>query len=352
VVSGLALPIDRYDERSVVNGSGQPHKSRLLLIAVGGTISMVRDPATGTSVPTLTAAELLTQTSLAAQLDIRPLDLVTQTGAGLRSADLLTLARFIEQEAKSDVDGVVVTHGTDTMEEVAFFIDEVTPVALPLVFTGAMRPSWAAGYDGVKNLENALRVAAAVPAEYGTLVTMNDEVFAAWSVYKADTGALDAFVARRGAPYGRIFANQIELAWRPVVRQRPGKIPPFLPQAIPILTMGVGDEAVLLERLPERPVQGVVIASIAAGSIPSLARQHILRLAKSGVTVVLCAGTASGRTAEDYYYPGAYADLMAAGVVIEDHLTPRKARIRLMISLGLQVPYVPFGREFVIPALG
>jgi len=313
---------------------------------------MVRDPATGMSVPTLTAAELLAQTSLAAQLDIHPLDLATQTGAGLRASDLLTLARAIEQEVKSNVDGVVVTHGTDTLEEVAFFIDEVTTVARPIVFTGAMRPSWAAGYDGIKNLENALRVAAAVPPEYGTLVTMNDEIFAAWSVYKTDTGALDAFAARRGAPYGSIFSNQIELAWRPVVRQRPGKIPPFLPRAIPILTMGVADEAVMLEQLSAQSVHGLVIAGIAAGSVPPPARQHILRLAESGLTVVLCAGAASGRTAEDYYYPGAYVDLTAAGVVIEDHLSPRKARIRLMISLGLQVPYVPFGREFIIPALG
>jgi L-asparaginase len=312
---------------------------------------MVRDPATGASVPTLTAADLLAQTSLTTQFEIQPLDLAPQPGVGLHAADLLTLARSVAQEAKSGVDGVVVTHGTDTMEEVAFFIDEVAPVALPLVFTGAMRPSWAAGYDGIKNLENALRVAAAVPAEYGTLVTMNDEIFEAWSVYKADTGALDAFAARRGAPYGRIFANQIELAWHPVVRQRPGKIPPLLPSAIPIVTMGVDDDAVLLERLPAQSIHGLVITSIAAGSVPPVARQHLLRLAESGLTVVLCAGAASGRTAEDYYYPGAYADLIAAGVVIEDRLTPRKARIRLMISLGLQVPYVPFGREFVMPGL-
>src|SRR5262249_61032058 len=152
-------------------------------------------------------------------------------------------------------------------------------------------------------------------------VTMNDEICAAWSVYKADTGALDAFASRRGAPYGRIFANQIELAWRPVIRLRPGKIPPFLPLAIPILTMGVADEAVMLEQLHARSVHGLVIAGIAAGSVPPPARQHILRLAESGLTVVLCAGAASGRTAEDYYYPGAYADLTAAGVVIDDTLT-------------------------------
>lgn len=333
-----------------MKGAEPHHNPRLLLIAAGGTISMIRDPVTGASVPTLTAADLLAQTSLTTQFEIRPLDLATQSGVGLRTTDLLTLARALEQEAQSSVDGVVVTQGTDTLEEVAFFIDEVAPVALPIVFTGAMRPSWATGYDGMKNLENALRVAAAVPAEYGTLVTMNDEIFAAWSVYKADTGALDAFAARRGAPYGRVFANQIELAWRPVVRHRPGKIPPLLPTPIPILMMGLDDDAALLEQLPARSVQGLVIAGLAAGSVPPVARQHLRRLAASGLTVVLCSGAASGRTGEDYYYPGAYADLTAAGVVIEDHLTPRKARIRLMLSLGLQIPYVPFGREFAIPA--
>ena len=92
-------------------------------------------------------------------------------------------------------------------------------------------------------------------------------------------------------------------------------------------------------------------ASIAAGTIPPLARQRILRLTRDGVTVVLCTGAASGPTAEDYYYPGAYEDLLTAGVIIEDHLTSRKARIRLMISLGLQIPYAPFGKEFVLSAL-
>jgi L-asparaginase len=326
-------------------------KPRILLIAAGGTISMVRDPATGRSIPRLTAADLLSQTSLTAQLATRSIDLGTLAGLGWQSPDILTLARCIEQQARDDIDGVVVAHGTDTLEEVAFFIDEVAPAAVPIVFTGAMRPSWTAGFDGIKNLENALRLAAAVPAEYGTLVTMNDEVFEAWSVCKTDSVVLDAFKARRGAPCGRVFGNHIELSWRPIARQRLGKIPPALPTDIPILTMGLADEAVLLDLLLDRPIRGLVVASIAAGTVPPAARQRILRLAESQLPVVLCAGTTSGRTAEDYYYPTAYDDLTTAGVVIEDHLTPRKARVRLMLSLGLQIPYTPFGNEFVIPAL-
>ena len=117
------------------------------------------------------------------------------------------MARSIQQSAETS-DGVVVTHGTDTVEEVAYFVDETVRVTVPIVFTGAMRPSWASGYDGSRNLENALRVAATVSPDYGTLVTMHDEIFEAWSVYKADTGAVDAFTARRGAARGRDL-------WRP-----------------------------------------------------------------------------------------------------------------------------------------
>ncbi len=323
-------------------------KPKILLLATGGTISMVME--SGRSVPARTAADLLTQTSMAEFIEVRLVDLVGKPGPNPPSEDLLSLAYCIEQEARSNLDGIVITHGTDTMEEAAFFIDEVAPATVPIVFTGAMRPGWASGYDGIRNLENAIRVATKVPAEYGTLVTMNDNIFEAWSVFKADTAALDAFAARRGAPLGRIFGDQLELAWRPVSRSRLGKIPQFLPAVVPILAIGVADDAVLLDQLPDHVLQGIVIAGMAAGSVPPVACKQVIKLAEKGLPVVLCSGAVSGRTAEDYYYPGAYNELTAAGVIIENRLTPRKTRIRLMISLGLQIPYVPFGREFAVPS--
>jgi L-asparaginase len=243
--------------------------------------------------------------------------------------------------------GIVVTHGTDALEEVAYFVDEVVGAPMSIVFTGAMRPSWADGYDGLRNLENGLRVAARVPAEYGTLVTMHDEIFEAWSVYKADTGALHAFTARRGAARGCIFGDQIMLPWRPVLRSRFGKIPPTLPQSVPILTLGVADDGSVFDLVNAANIQGVVVASMAAGTVPPAAYEKLLVLAKTGLPIVLCSGATSGRTAEEYYYPKAYDELRAAGVAIEDWLSPRKARIRLMLSVGLREPYVPFGREFV-----
>jgi L-asparaginase len=324
----------------------EPRKPVIVVLAAGGTISLARDAQTGRNVPLRTAFDLLAQTSLAASIDVRPVDLTEQSESYRQPSDLLALARRIQQEMEANVDGVVITHGTDTMEEMAYFIDEVVPARMLIVFTGAMRPSWSVGYDGSRNLENAVRVAAVTPAEYGTLVTMNDEIFEAWSVYKADTGALDAFQARRGTASGRIFGDRVEIAWRPLPRARFGRIPSSLPASVPIVTMGVGDDGVLLDRLACIPVEGIVIAGMAAGSVPPVARKRILSLAEGGLPVVLCSSATSGRTAEDYYYPSDYDDLIGTGVVIENWLTPRKTRIRLMVSLGLQVAYVPFGREF------
>ncbi len=328
-------------------------KPRLALIAAGGTISMLKDK----SVSGWTAADLLAHTSLAQHVKdftVRCIDLAPSSRSGkpgVYPEDFLLLARRIQKVVTTTIDGVVVTHGTDAMEEAAYCVDEVVISSVPIVFTGAMRPAWATGYDGIRNLENALRIAAVISAEYATLVTLNDQIFEAWSVYKADTGAFDAFAARRGAPFGRVFGDQVECSWRPIPRQRLGQIPPALPSAVPILTMGVADDAALLERLTEGQIQGLVIAGMASGTIPELAYQKVLSRAQAGLPIVLCSSATSGWTNAEYYYPKAYDRLRSSGVMIEDHLSPRKARIRLMLCLGLGLPYVPFGQEFVMSAV-
>ena len=331
--------------------TGAVHVSQLLLIATGGTISMVRDGQTGKSVPALTAEELLARTSIDTET-VRCLDLPYPNAVISSGTDLLSLAQGIARATKDPIRGVVVTHGTDTLEEVAYGIDEMLSGMFPIVFTGAMRPSWAPAFDGIQNLEQALQVAAVVPAESGTLVTMQAEIFEAWSVYKADTQALGAFTARRGAVRGRVAGKQIEFPGPAFPRSRFSRIPPVLPSSVPILTMGIGDDAALLRKLAASDmvnglvVNGLVVASMGAGSLPPAASEHFFRLAHTGVPVVCCSSVPSGPTAVPDYYPGAYAELHDAGILIEDYLSPRKARIRLMISLGLGVPYVPFGKEF------
>ncbi len=323
------------------------NRRELLLIATGGTISQVRTEPDWESRPVLSAADLLARTAIETG-HIHCLDLPYPDGVISSGAELLTLARTIERAAKEGMDGIVVTHGTDALEEVAYGIDEVLSGAVPIVFTGAMRPSWAADYDGIQNLENAVRVASCLRPEYGTLVTLHGDIFEAWSVYKSDTVALDAFAARREAPSGRVNEQRVELGWQPTRWNRLGRLPQAMSYSIPILTLGVGDDAALLNLVgerAERSIDSLVVASMGAGSIPPTALVQIRRLADMGLPVVCCSGAPSGPTAAPRYYPGAYDELMAAGIRLENVLSPRKARVRLMLSLGLEVPYRPFESE-------
>lgn len=316
---------------------------RLLFLAAGGTIAMDKDVHPGRSVVMRTAAELLACATPPENAEVRCLDAPPALRVPNCPSDLLTLARWVQQEAEAGADAVVLAQGTDTLEEVAYFMDEVWSLPIPLIFTAAMRPSWAADYDGGRNLTDALQVAVTTPADSGVLVVMHGEIFEAWSGYKADTGALHAFTARWGAPRGQATATSIIFPLSPSKRARFRMLPSELPTSVPILTMGVGDDAVLLDCLDLASVRGVVIAGLGAGTIPPVAYEKVLGLARSGVAVVLCSSAVSGKTAEEIYYPGAYDELRAAGIVIEDHLNARKTRIRLLLSLGLGLPYVPFG---------
>lgn len=325
----------------------------LLLIAAGGTIGMARrHPAEGSS--RLSAAQLLAVTG-----DDRPrvrcVDVPYPDHRIGSPDDVLRLARIIETQARRGVAGIVVTHGTDALEEVAYAVDEMVSGVVPIVFTGAMRPPWAADSDGGRNLHDALRVAACAAPDWGTLVTLHGHVFEALSVYKQDSTAPDAFAARRGTPCALVCgegAEPLESRWTPTCWNRLGRIPARLPPGVAIVTLGVGDDAALLglgkgnaviavERLAESDVRGLVVASQGAGTLPPAAFDRLCGLARAGLPVVCCAGTPSGPVAARTWYPAVYEELSRAGLILEDHLSPRKARLRLMLSLALGRDYAP-----------
>ena len=325
----------------------------LLLIAAGGTIGMARRaPAGGSS--RLSAAQLLAATTYD-PTRVRCVDVPYPDHRIASLDDVLRLARIIETQARRGVAGIVVTHGTDALEEVAYAVDEMVSGIMPIVFTGAMRPPWAADSDGARNLEDALRVAACAAPDWGTLVTLHGHVFEALSLYKQDSVALDAFAARRGAPCVLVRGEDpvpLKSRWTATRWNRLGRIPDTLPPSVAIVTLGIGDDGALLgfwehdsatarERLAESGVRGLIVASQGAGTVPPAAFDRLRGLAQVGLPVVCCAGTPSGPVAARAWYPGAYEALTRAGLVLEDRLSPRKARLRLMLGLALGLGYVP-----------
>jgi L-asparaginase len=309
------------------------------VIATGGTIAMLADPETGVRRPTLTGAQLAAA--------VRGLDapLTHSQPYALASEDAtyehwLTLVREI-QRAAADHNGTVVMHGTDTMEEAAYFVSECLPDTA-VAFCGAMRPPGELGYDGGRNLLDAVTVARSSEArELGTVVVMNHEVLPAWDVVKMDSVSLSAFGTRHGTRIATVHERRLRLLSRPLRFNWYGTVPAAAPDP----------DAVAYIRLTGSPgrrrisaaiggATGVVVDALGAGSVPASVRADLIAVAAS-VPVVLSTRTSSGPIQAEETYPHALDDLIGAGIALEKRLDGPRARIRLSLAIALGRDYEP-----------
>ena len=305
-----------------------PH---LRILATGGTIAGSAGSALqrGYRPGQIGAADLLAAADglgLSASFEGREIAAIGSQDIGWREWD--ALHREIETAlADGSVDGVIVTHGTDTAEETAFLLDLALPAGKPAVLVGAMRPADAVGSDGMRNLANAVRVAGdPAAAGRGVLVVMSDQVFAAQDVRKAATGGAEAF---RGFPRGPIAnVTPTSLDWfGPAERTgRPARFawPAALPK-VPILYayagMDKGEVACMLSG-----AQGAVLAGLGQGNAPA---SVIEALAASGVPVVR-----SSRVDQGSVDRNLEVDDDALGFIAARGLGPAKARILLQMLLA------------------
>jgi len=302
------------------------------IITTGGTIAMRHQESAGGAIPLLGADDFL------AALPTGLPALTVEEFCNLPSAhlDLDTLwgirQRVVAAVAQPDVDGVVVTHGTDTLEETAYLLDLTVDSPKPVVVTGAMRAASQAGYEGAANLAAAIRVAADPAAcDLGTLVVLNDEVHAARFVAKFHTQALDAFRSWPDGPVGRVYGDRVAIQQR--VHPAPLAVERLEPD-VHLLTLTVGCDAGVLEFLVQRGARGVVIAALGGGRVPPWWMPGIRQAVSQGTAVVVASRCPGGRVYDAYGYVGAYRDWLAAGAIAAPAINGPKARIRLMVALG------------------
>ncbi len=320
---------------------GQTHADTrpTAVIATGGTISMLADPASGVRRPVLTGAALADGlTGLSAPLThLQPYAIASEDAT---FAHWLTLVQEIVRLTPGH-HGVVVMHGTDTMEEAAYFISECVPRAA-VALCGAMRPPGRPGYDGGQNLMDAVTVARDPLARtLGTVVVMNHEVLPAWDVVKRDSVALSSFATRHGTRIGTVHDRQLRLLSRPLELNWIGQIPTEAPDpdAVAYVRMtGSPGPTRFAEAI--RGAAGIVVDALGAGSIPAAVRSDLIGAA-GRVPVVLTTRTGSGPVQAEESYPHAWDDLISAGVLLEKRLDGPRARIRLSLSLSLGRPYTP-----------
>ena len=308
----------------------------IALITLGGTISS-ESTAAGPGVVPVTGADLLRQEIQAwvPEVDLVAHEFRLLPSASIALADLLELTAFIAA-LPPDVDAVVVSQGTDTIEETAFVLDVLGAAARrPGVVPGAMRHRASAGPAGPANLVAAVLVAASPDAPgLGVLVQFADVVHAARWVRKASTFHVDAFSSDPLGPVGLISEARAHLELSP--RPRPVLAAPAHASArIALVSAGISDDLSLLSGLAGAGYDGVVLAGVGGGHVAADAVAQVERVAAE-LPVVLCSriGIGPAPTAT-YGYPGGEIDLLGRGLIPARMLSPVKARLLLALLLGV-----------------
>ncbi|MFF1378887.1 asparaginase [Streptomyces sp. NPDC058308] len=306
---------------------------RIVVISTGGTIAS-RWQGTGFAADA-PGREVLATASIPHGIASEVIDLFNVNSPRLTSAQQLTLLRTVREVfADPGVDGIVVTHGTDTLEESAYLLDLHHDDPRPVVFTGAQKPLGAEDGDGPGNLYDALLTAATV-RDLGVLVVFDGKVHAARGTVKTQTLAADAFADPSGPPVGKVGFGKVSILHRPA-RPEPLPVPAAVPTgSLPRIDMvmhHVDADPLFLETAVEAGAEGIVLVATGAGNATPEFVAAVTAAIERGVVVALTTRVQGGPVTEIYTHGGA-VDLAAAGAVLTGTLRAGQARTALLAAL-------------------
>ena len=307
----------------------------IALVAAGGTVSEVRDSRNLAAGPSLTAEHLLRQLPQQPALPhIRPVDGPFKRSDDVTVADVVALAALVTAEIGRGAAGVVVTHGTDTLEEAAFGLDLLVPTGGPVVVTGAMRLHGDPGADGLANLLAALRIAADPAASgLGALVAFGDTIHAARFAEKAHTSSpAGAFISRTAGPVGWLAEDRVRIVCRPVPQRHIAVSAREVPLVV-IVKMFLGCDSRIISALRGLGCAGVVVEGFGGGHVPESVADALGTLAGQ-LPVVISTRVGAGEVLRGTYgSTGDSADLRARGLISAGVLTSAKAHLALSLLL-------------------
>lgn len=307
-------------------------KPRIRLIFTGGTISMRDDDGRG-AVPVLSGEDLLRDVpGLSEFCEVEAYDFGQLPGPHMTPARMMDLSQLVQESVRDGFDAVVITHGTDTLEESAYLLDLQHRSDTPVVIVGAMRTSNQLSWDGPLNLYQACQVAVDPKSHgKGVLVVMNSAVYAASEVTKTYTDALDTFQSPDRGSLG-FFDGEELIYTRPIHRLcLPTE---SLAGPVGLVVASAGDKGAVIDFMVDKGYKGIVIEALGRGNLPPLMADAAVQAIVQGVTVVLTSRCWGGRVSGTYGYEGGGARLMESGLVFAPGLPGHKARILLMIALG------------------
>jgi L-asparaginase len=301
---------------------------KVLVIGTGGTISGGIDPATGEA-KSLTAKDLVQLVpSLKGKVEIEEEDFVRIGSSSMTPEIQFRLAARIQElfQKRPDLAGIVITHGTDSLEETAYLVDLVYGDERPVVFAAAQRPPRVSDSDGPRNLEGAILTAIAPKSRgKGALVVLNDDIHSARYVTKSHSIAVESFRSGKKGMLGTIDGGKVIYYNAPLNRLKieTARIDP----GVDLIRLVAGDTGKFILHAAETKASGIVIEAFGRGNMPAPVADAVQRARKAGVIVVVVTRTQEGRVELP-------ATLIKAGVIEGEDLGGLKARILLMLALG------------------
>jgi L-asparaginase len=309
------------------------------LIATGGTIAMKIDPVKKAPVPAISGEDLVAtvpEIAQVAKIEVQNLSNVP--------SDYMDPDRWVQlQKAVSDalarpeVAGVIVSHGTDTLEETAWFLDLTVASDKPVVLIGAQRNASEKDFDGPRNLLNAARICVSPGARrMGSMIVLNNQINAAREAVKTHTSDVETF---KSGDFGLLgTADNDRLVWyrAPLRRQHIPVRPMVEGQHLPrvdIVAMYGGADGALVRAAVAAGAKGLVIQALGWGNMNVPMFEAVKEQIAKGIPVVISTRVWNGRVLPNYGFEGGGKTLQQAGAVFADNLSPQKARILLMLAL-------------------
>lgn len=308
---------------------------RIQIITTGGTIAMKADPATGALTPAVTGPDLAAAVpGLSAYADIGVKEFSNIPSGYMTPEKMLKLAEYIDSASETgEADGFVVTHGTDTLEETAFFLDVALHTQKPVCVTGAMRGASDISADGPGNILGAVRTAADNKAAgMGVLVVLNDRIHAAWDVTKTHTTCTDTFQSPQWGPLGTVYGDEIVFGRQPLKHIKIH--PESVQKKVWLLTCVSGMDGELFRLAGEQGISGIIIEGLGCGNVPPRVKAAVEELGKKGIPMVLVSRVPCGSVKEEYGYDGSARSMKTSGIILGGSLSGPKARLLLLMALG------------------
>lgn len=308
---------------------------KILVVFTGGTFSMMIDQSTGGAIPRYSGSELLDMIPQAKELaEIEYFDFGKYPGPHVTPKLMLELSKRIKQLiAEKKYDGVIVTHGTDTLEETAYFLDLTINTEIPIVMIGSMKNSSEPDWDGPRNLIDAIHICLNDNSKnLGVLVCLNGEINAASEVTKIYSDSVESFKSLDFGSLGfvqngRVIYNRLPHYLEKIETD-------VIDDNVDMLTVYAGMNEKFFRFSADSGASGIVVEALGVGNVPPPAFEGIKYAVQKGIPVVLTSRCPAGETDYIYSYPGAGKHLHDLGVIFADYINGQKARIKLIIVLG------------------